>query len=130
MAAPETLKYSKEHEWITVQEDGTALVGITDFAQGELGEIVYIEIDTVGEHIAKDDLFGTIEAVKTTSDLFLPVTGKILEFNPKLDENEGDSPELVNQDPYGDGWLVKIQVIDPAELSSLLTAKEYQELIS
>ncbi|MBP6539096.1 MAG: glycine cleavage system protein GcvH, partial [Saprospiraceae bacterium] len=102
MTFPENLKYTKEHEWIRVEGD-TAYVGITDFAQGELGELVYVEVDTVGQTIAKDEIFGTVEAVKTTSDLFMPVSGEILEFNNLLDESDGDNPGLINTDPYGDG---------------------------
>ena len=109
MEFPSQLKYTEEHEWIRLEEGNIAYVGITDFAQSELDELVYIEVETVGESLGKDDVFGTVEAVKTTSDLFMPVSGKILEFNPKLDENEGDDPTLVNKDPYGDGWIVKLQ---------------------
>jgi len=125
----EDLKYTKEHEWIRI-EDGHAYVGITDFAQSELGEIVYVEVETVGETIAKDEIFGTIEAVKTTSDLFIPVTGKIAEFNPKINEEGDDQPDLVNTDPYGDGWIVKIELTEDSELDSLMTSEQYKELIS
>jgi len=125
----EGLKYTKEHEWIRVEGD-TAYIGITDFAQGELGEIVYVEVDTVGESIARDEVFGTIEAVKTTSDLFIPVSGKILEFNAKLDENEGDQPDLVNSDPYGEGWIVKIEIEDASQLEELMDHEAYSSLIS
>lgn len=124
----EDLKYTKEHEWIKI-EGNVATVGITDFAQSELGEIVYIEVDTVGESIAKDEIFGTIEAVKTTSDLFIPVTGKILEFNPKLNEDGDDQPDLVNSDPYGDGWIVKIELENEDELADLMSAADYKALI-
>lgn len=130
MNVPENLKYTNEHEWIKVGEEGVITVGITDFAQGELGELVYIEVETVGDTIDKDEVFGTVEAVKTTSDLFMPVGGEILEFNSNLDESEGDNPGLVNQDPYGEGWLVKIKVTDESELDMLLTAEEYSEMIS
>lgn len=129
MKVLDNLKYTKEHEWVKI-EDNIAIVGITDFAQGELGEIVYVEVETVGESLAKDDIFGTIEAVKTTSDLFLPISGKIIEFNSKLDENDGDQPDLVNSDPYGEGWIVKIEVDNPEELESLLSAEDYTGLIS
>ncbi len=129
MNIKENLKYTKEHEWIRVEGD-TAYVGITDFAQSELGEIVYVEVDTVGESIAKDEVFGTIEAVKTTSDLFIPVTATVLEFNPQLDENDGDQPDLVNSDPYGEGWIVKLQIENPSELEDLMDHQAYSDLIS
>jgi glycine cleavage system H protein len=130
MNIPENLKYTKEHEWIKIEEDNVAIVGITDFAQSELGELVYIEVDTVGETIDLDDVFGTVEAVKTTSDLFMPVSGEILEFNSAIDENEGDDPGLVNTDPYGEGWIVKIKLSDPDQLEELLDSAAYQELIA
>jgi glycine cleavage system H protein len=129
MNNPDNLKYSKEHEWLRLEDD-TAYIGITEFAQGELGEIVYVEVDTVGDTIEKDEIFGTIEAVKTTSDLFMPVSGEVLEFNPKLDENEGDDPGLINSDPYGDGWIIKIRVTDPSEMEGLMDAEAYGSLIS
>lgn len=122
MNIPDTLKYTKDHEWIKI--DGkTALVGITDFAQGELGDIVYLDINTLGEEINEHDVFGTVEAVKTVSDLFMPVDGKVLEVNPLLESN----PEKVNADPYGDGWLIKIELTGDA--AGLLSAAEYKELI-
>lgn len=124
MNIPEGLKYSKEHEWIKVDGD-EATIGITDFAQGELGDIVFVEIETVGDEIDRDDVFGTIEAVKTVSDLFMPVSGEILEFNETLE----DQPELVNEDPYGKGWMVKIKVANPEELDELLDAAAYGELV-
>ena len=124
MNIPENLKYTKDHEWIRV-ENGTAYVGVTDYAQGELGDIVFIEIETVDEMLEKEEVFGTIEAVKTVSDLFMPVSGKILKVNPKLESN----PELVNKDPYGDGWMVEVNLKDPSELKDLLTAAQYKELI-
>jgi glycine cleavage system H protein len=124
MNFPETLKYTPEHEWIRVEGD-YGVVGITDFAQGELGDIVFVDINTVGQTIAKDAVFGSVEAVKTVSDLFLPVTGEIVEFNSKLES----SPELVNNDPYGDGWMVKIKITNPDELKSLLSADAYKSLI-
>ena len=129
MASPENLKYTKEHEWVMIS-DGIATIGITDHAQSELGEIVYVEIETVGEEIQKDEVFGTVEAVKTTSDLFMPITGKVLEFNPDLDESEGDNPGLINEDPYGDGWIIKVEIANPDELDVLLSAEEYENLIS
>ncbi len=125
---PKDLKYSKEHEWIKV-EGNTGIIGITDFAQSELGDLVYVDIDTVGQTIAKDNVFGTVEAVKTTSDLFLPVTGKIVEVNPAITENGGDDPGLINSSPYDEGWIVKIEISDPSELDSLLDSDAYEALI-
>ncbi len=130
MKFPDNLKYTREHEWIRVEEGNIAYVGITDFAQQELEELVYIEVDTVGETLEKDEIFGTVEAVKTTSDMFMPVSGKILEFNPALDESEGDDPTLVNNDPYGAGWIIKIKMSDPSELDELMDAEAYKELVS
>lgn len=130
MNIPNNLKYTKEHEWLLLNEDGTATIGITDFAQGELGDIVYVEVETIGETLAKDEIFGTIEAVKTTSDLYLPVSGEILEFNEALDSRGGDEPELVNADPYGKGWIIKLKVTNNSELDGLLNAAAYQALIS
>ncbi|MFT2010302.1 glycine cleavage system protein GcvH [Pontibacter sp. 13R65] len=124
MNLPENLKYSKDHEWIRVEGD-VAYVGITDFAQSELGDIVYVDVDTVDKQISQNDVFGTVEAVKTVSDLFSPVSGTVLELNEKLDA----SPELVNSDPYGDGWIVKISIEDASELEGLLSAAAYSELI-
>ena len=122
MNIPESLKYTRDHEWIKI--DGkTALVGITDFAQGELGDIVYLDINTLGEEINEHDVFGTVEAVKTVSDLFMPISGKVLEVNPLLES----SPEKVNADPYGDGWLIKIELTGNSD--GLLSAAEYKELI-
>ncbi|HPN71020.1 MAG TPA: glycine cleavage system protein GcvH [Saprospiraceae bacterium] len=129
MKFPENLKYTKEHEWILIHEDGTATVGITDFAQGELGDIVYVEVETVGETIEKDEIFGTVEAVKTTSDLFMPVSGEVIAFNPELDEAQGDNPSLINSDAYGEGWIVKIKLTNADELNDLLSAEAYGELI-
>ena len=128
MNFPSDLKYTKEHEWIRVDGDH-AYIGITDFAQSELGELVYVEVETVGETIAKDEIFGTVEAVKTTSDLYMPVSGEIIEFNGKLDETDGDNPGLINEDPYGDGWIVKIKLTNPLELDSLLNADAYTALV-
>jgi len=127
MNIPGNLKYTEDHEWIRLEDDGTAYIGITDFAQSELGEIVYVEVDTVGDTLGKGEIFGTVEAVKTTADLFMPVDGSILEFNPALDENEGDTPEIVNESPYDNGWIVKIQLSNPAETEALMTAEAYEE---
>ena len=123
MNIPAGLKYTKEHEWVKVDGD-VATIGITDFAQGELGDIVYVEIETVGESLATEEVFGTVEAVKTVSDLFMPVSGEILEMNNAL---EGD-PELVNSDPYGKGWMIKVKMSDPSEVDALLSASAYQDL--
>jgi glycine cleavage system H protein len=128
MNIPAGLKYTKEHEWIRI-EGNTGYIGITDFAQGELGELVYIEIDTVGETLSQDDVFGTVEAVKTTSELFMPVSGTVLEFNEELDESKGDNPAAINEDPYGKGWIIKVELTDPSELDGLLSAEDYQNLI-
>ncbi len=129
MNIPANLKYTKEHEWILDNGDGTATIGITDFAQGELGDIVYVEVDTVGETIEADQVFGTVEAVKTTSDLFMPVTGEILEFNADLGADGADDPALINNDPYGKGWIVKVKVSDASALDALLSAETYGELV-
>lgn len=129
MNHPENLKYTKEHEWVKVEEDGVVVIGITDFAQSELGELVYVEVDTVGDTIEKDEVFGTVEAVKTTSDLFMPLSGEVLEFNSELDESEGDNPGLINEDPYEGGWIVKIKMSDPSEVEGLLDHEAYMELI-
>jgi glycine cleavage system H protein len=134
MKYPEDLKYTSEHEWIRLTNEKTpdgltiAFVGITDFAQGELGELVYIEVETVGDKVTKDAIFGTIEAVKTTSDLFMPVSGVVLEFNNDLSESGGDDPGLINSDPYDKGWIIKLAVTDPSELDELLGATAYKEL--
>jgi glycine cleavage system H protein len=124
MTIPDNLKYTKDHEWIR-PEGSTALVGITDFAQGELGDIVFIEIETLGEHLEKESTFGTIEAVKTVSDLFMPVSGKVIEINDAI----STSPELVNKDPYGQGWLIKIEMNSPDQIEALYDAKGYEKLI-
>lgn len=124
MNLPSELKYTKDHEWIRF-EGTSAYIGITDFAQRELGDIVYIDINTLGKEVAKDAVFGTVEAVKTVSDLFMPVTGKITELNSKLDAN----PELVNQDPYGDGWMVKIEVTEASQVKELLSAEDYKKQV-
>ncbi|HFA51439.1 MAG TPA: glycine cleavage system protein GcvH [Bacteroidetes bacterium] len=129
MDIPANLKYSEEHEWIRTEGENVAYIGVTDHAQSELGEIVYVEVETVGEELSANDVFGTVEAVKTTSDLFMPVGGKVLEFNPALDENEGDDPTLINSSPYDKGWIVKIEMSDPEELKGLLDAQAYKALI-
>lgn len=123
MNIPENLKYSKDHEWVKVEGD-EAFVGITDFAQKELGDIVFVEVETVDETLDKDEVFGTVEAVKTVSDLLLPVGGTILEVNEKLD----GEPELINKDPYGEGWIIKMKITNPSELDDLLDAEAYKEL--
>ncbi len=125
MNFPEDLKYTREHEWVRDNGDGTVTVGITDFAQSELGDIVFVEIDENDDEIAKDDPFGTVEAVKTVSELYMPVTGKVTEVNNKLE----DEPEVVNEDPYGEGWMVKVAVSNKEELDELLTSEQYQEII-
>ncbi len=124
MNFPDNLKYTKDHEWVSVN-GSTATIGITEFAQGELGDIVYVEIETINEELGKEDVFGTIEAVKTVSDLFMPLTGIVLEKNPNIDGN----PEVVNKDPYGDGWLIKVSILNPSELDALLDATAYKSLI-
>jgi glycine cleavage system H protein len=124
MQFPENLKYSKDHEWIRVEGD-VAYIGITDFAQGELGDIVFIDVDTEGEELGRDEVFGSVEAVKTVSDLYLPVAGEILEVNDGLE----DAPESVNEDPYGKGWMVKIRVSNPTELEELMDVTAYQALL-
>ena len=129
MKYPDNLKYTKEHEWVRIEGD-VAYVGITDFAQSELGDIVYVEVETIGEHLEKDAVFGTVEAVKTTSDLFLPIAAEILEVNDKITSDGDDQPELVNSDPYGDGWIVKIKIKNLADLASLMDAPTYKELIA
>ena len=121
---PTNLKYTKDHEWVNLQGD-IATVGITHFAQNELGDIVFVEIETVGETIAQDEVFGTVEAVKTVSDLFLPMSGEIIELNSDLESN----PELVNEDPYGKGWMIKVKVNNPAQWDNLLSAEAYEKLI-
>ena len=125
MNIPENCKYTNQHEWIRI-EGSEVFIGITDYAQGELGDIVYIEVETVGEKLGKDEIFGTIEAVKTVSDLFMPISGEVLEFNDKLEDNA----EVINSDPYGDGWLIKVSIDNPEELDDLLTPEQYSELIA
>ena len=124
MNIPTNLKYTKDHEWVSIEGD-IATVGITDFAQKELGDIVYVEVDTLDQTLSKDEVFGTVEAVKTVSDLFLPLSGEIVEFNEELES----SPELVNTDPYGAAWMIKVKISDTAELDSLLSSEDYKALI-
>ena len=124
MNFPQDLKYTKDHEWVKVDGD-IATIGITDFAQSELGDIVYVDIDSIGETIEKEQVFGTVEAVKTVSDLFMPVSGELMELNPILEKQ----PEMVNKDPYGDGWMVKIKISNPSELSGLLSSADYQSVV-
>jgi len=124
MNIPSNLKYTKDHEWVLIEGD-TATVGITDFAQKELGDIVYVEVETLDQTLDKDEVFGTVEAVKTVSDLFLPLSGEIFEFNDALETN----PEVVNTDPYGKGWMVKVKIANPSEIEKLLSADAYKELI-
>ncbi|MFD1293207.1 glycine cleavage system protein GcvH [Lutibacter holmesii] len=124
MSIPANLKYTKDHEWVSI-EGNIATVGITNFAQSELGDIVYVDVDTVDETVSKDEVFGSVEAVKTVSDLFMPLSGEVIEFNEGLE----DEPEKVNSDPYGEGWMIKIELSDESELESLLSADDYKELI-
>ena len=124
MNVPNDLKYTKDHEWISIDGDN-ATIGITDYAQGELGDIVYVEIEALGEELEKEEIFGSVEAVKTVSDLFLPVSGEITELNEGLEDN----PELINDDPYGEGWIIKMKISNQSELSDLLSADDYKELI-
>ena len=124
MNVPANLLYTKDHEWIRIDGD-FGYVGITDFAQSELGDVVFLEIETLGESLKKEDVFGTIEAVKTVSDMFMPVGGEIVEVNPALDE----TPDVVNKDPYGKGWMVRIRITDPAETGNLLTSEQYEALL-
>ncbi len=125
MNIPSELKYTKDHEWIKIDGD-IATIGITDFAQGELGDIVYVEVETLDETLDAEEVFGTVEAVKTVSDLFLPLSGEIVEFNESLE----DEPEKVNTDPYGDGWMIKVNISDASQIDSLLSAEDYKTLIS
>lgn len=124
MNIPADLKYTKDHEWVKVEGD-IATIGITDFAQRELGDIVYVEIETVGESLSKEEVFGTVEAVKTVSDLFMPLSGEVLELNKGIES----SPESVNADPYGKGWMIKVKISDPSEVNALLSAADYQKLV-
>ncbi len=124
MNFPENLKYTKEHEWVAV-EGNVATIGVTDFAQRELGDIVYIDVETMDEDLAQDEVFGTVEAVKTVSDLFMPISGKVIEMNEGLD----DTPEAVNEDPYGKGWMIKVEMSDVSELDGLMDSAAYTELV-
>jgi glycine cleavage system H protein len=124
MTVPDDLKYTSEHEWVRVEGE-EIVVGVTDFAQGELGDVVFVEIETVGETLSRGDTFGTIEAVKTVSDLYMPVDGEVLEVNPALE----DAPELVNSQPFGDGWMIRVRISDPAQLDDLLSAEDYRSLV-
>jgi glycine cleavage system H protein len=124
MNVPADLKYTKDHEWIKVDGD-TVTIGITDFAQGELGDIVYVEVETEGETLAKEEVFGTVEAVKTVSDLFMPVSGEVIEFNEAIES----APESVNVDAYGAGWMIKVKLSNPSELDNLLSAQQYSEIV-
>jgi len=125
MSIPVELKYTAEHEWIKIEDD-IATIGITHFAQGELGDIVYVDVDTLDEEVEEGEVFGSVEAVKTVSDLFMPLTGEVIDFNEKLE----DDPELVNNDPYGDGWMIKVKISDSSQIDSLLDAEAYKGLIS
>lgn len=125
MNFPADLKYTKDHEWVRIEGD-TATVGITDFAQSELGDIVFVEIETVGENLAAEEVFGSIEAVKTVSDLFMPLSGEVMELNPKIEE----TPEIVNDDPYGEGWMIKIKLDDASEAENLLSPEDYKETVA
>ncbi|MDG1227557.1 MAG: glycine cleavage system protein GcvH [Polaribacter sp.] len=124
MNIPSELKYTKDHEWIKI-EDNIATVGITEFAQGELGDIVYVDVDTLDDTVKEGEIFGSVEAVKTVSDLFMPLTGEVSEFNEELE----DEPELVNSDPYGKGWMIKIEISDSSQIANLIDAETYKELI-
>jgi glycine cleavage system H protein len=124
MNVPDNLKYTKDHEWLRV-EGNIAYVGVTDFAQAELGDIVFVEVETVGETLMKEDVFGTIEAVKTVSDMFMPIGGLVIEFNSAIETN----PDIVNKDPYGKGWMIKINILDASEIKELLSADDYKALI-
>lgn len=124
MNIPENLKYTKNHEWVKVEGD-VATIGITDYAQGELGDIVFVEIETEGEELDQEETFGTVEAVKTVSDIYMPVGGKVSEVNPKLE----DAPETINNDPYGEGWMIKIKMSDPTQADALMSAADYEKLI-
>lgn len=126
MNFPDDLKYTKDHEWIRIENENQGTIGITDFAQKELGDIVYVEINTEGEEVNQGSVFGTVEAVKTVSDLFMPISGKILEFNEELE----DEPELVNNEPYEGGWMIKIEITDQSQIESLLSVEDYKKLIA
>ena len=125
MNIPQDLKYTKDHEWVRVEGD-TVVIGVTDFAQKELGDIVYVDVDTEGDKVEIEEVFGSVEAVKTVSDLFMPISGEVIAFNEALE----DAPELVNNDPYGDGWMIKVAISDTSELDNLMSADEYKDLVS
>ncbi|MGB1306249.1 MAG: glycine cleavage system protein GcvH [Flavobacteriales bacterium] len=125
MNIPAELKYTKDHEWVRIEGD-EAVIGITDFAQSELGDIVFIEVETEGESIESEEIFGSVEAVKTVSDLFMPLSGEVLSFNSELE----DAPEVVNSDPYGEGWMIRVKISDASEVDALLSAEQYKDLIS
>ena len=124
MDIPKNLKYTNDHEWISIDGE-VATVGVTDFAQGELGDIVYVEVETLDEELVKEEVFGTVEAVKTVSDLFMPISGEVIEFNESLETN----PEKVNEDPYGEGWMIKVKISNPSEIDELLSAEEYSSSV-
>ena len=125
MNFPDNLKYTKEHEWIKLEDDNIAVVGITDHAQSELGDVVYVEIETEGEELEKDAVFGTVEAVKTVADLYLPIAGTVIEVNDKL----ADNPEIVNEDPYGEGWMIKMQIANTEDVAELMPVADYKDLV-
>lgn len=125
MNFPAELKYTEDHEWIRIEDDGTAVIGITEFAQNELGDIIYIDVNTLGQSLAKGEVFGAVEAVKTVSDLFLPIEGEVLELNPAIEK----SPELLNSDPYGEGWIIRLKPADVSQQDNLLTADAYRDLV-
>ena len=131
MNVPDNLRYTEDHEWVRLDADGEhAYVGITDYAQSELDELVYVEVESVGESLGAGEVFGTVEAVKTTSDLFMPVAGEVVAFNEQLSDAGGDDPGLINRDPYGEGWIVRIKCDDPSDLDKLLSVQEYTNAIS
>ena len=125
MQFPKELKYTKDHEWIKIQDDGSAYIGITDFAQSELGDIVFVDVESSGEVLEKEEVFGSVEAVKTVSDLFMPLSGEVIEYNQQLE----DKPDLINSSPYTDGWIIKIKISDLNDIEELLSSQQYQELI-
>jgi glycine cleavage system H protein len=129
MQFPDNCKYTSDHEWIRIENGNVAVVGITDFAQSELGELVYIEVETVGSTVEAGGIFGTVEAVKTTSDLFMPITGKVIEFNGALDDSKGGNPALINEDAYGAGWIVKVEIANMADLDQLMDTAAYKKLV-
>lgn len=130
MDFPTNLKYSEEHEWVKANDDGTAIIGITHFAAEQLGDIVYLDVEVTDDEIGAGDDFGSIEAVKTVSDLYMPISGTVLEVNPKAHESGDDEPEIINSDPYGEGWIIKIQMSDSSELDNLMDAAAYEAMVS